>query len=152
MRVAIAADHGGYQLKTSIVEFLAGQGYELIDLGASQFEPQDDYPRFARAAALAIRENRADRAIILCGSGVGASIAAAKVPGVRAAVCHDSYSAHQGVEHDDMNALCLGARIIGEELAKEIVGLFLRSSFSGADRHRRRLAEVKAIEKEYLKS
>ena len=111
----------------------------------------DDYPDFARAVAEAIIGGKADRGVIICGSGVGASIAASKFPGIRAAVCHDSYSAHQGVEHDDMNVLCLGERIIGEELAKEIVSLYLQAVFSGDERHARRLEKVKKIEEEFMK-
>jgi ribose 5-phosphate isomerase B len=151
MRVALAADHGGFRLKGLLAEFLAGRGFEVLDLGAPTLEPGDDYPDYARAVAEAVREGRAERGIVICGSGVGAAVAACKFPGVRAAVCHDSYSAHQGVEHDDLNVLCLGERIIGSELAKEVAALFLGARFSGADRHRRRVDKVKAIEKEFLR-
>ncbi len=151
MIVAIGADHGGFGLKTVLVEYLKSAGYELLDLGAPEERPGDDYPDYARAVALAVRERRVERGIIVCGSGVGASVAACKVPGVRAAVCHDCYSAHQGVEHDDLNVLCLGQRVIGPELAKEVALLFLQARFSGAERHRRRVAKVKAIEQEFQK-
>ncbi len=149
MRVALAADHGGFRLKSVLVEFLAARGFEVLDLGAAAVEPADDYPDYARAAAAAVLEGRAERGIIICGSGVGASVAASKFPGVRAAVCHDSYSAHQGVEHDDLNILCLGERIIGPELAKEVAVRFLEARFSGAERHRRRLGKIAGIEKEF---
>jgi ribose 5-phosphate isomerase B len=151
MRVAIAADHGGFRLKEMMVAFLASIGYEVVDLGAHDEDLSDDYPDFARAVAESITKDEAERGVIICGSGVGASVAASKFPGVRAAVCHDSYSAHQGVEHDDMNVLCLGGRVIGEELAKEIVVMYLHARFSGAERHLRRLEKVRAIEKERLK-
>ncbi len=151
MRIALAADHGGFSLKGILAEFLSGRGFEVLDLGAAAVDPADDYPDSARAVALTVREGRAERGIIICGSGVGAAVAASKFPGIRAAVCHDSYSAHQGVEHDDLNVLCLGARVIGTELAKEVAVLFLEARFSGADRHRRRLGKIAAIEREFLK-
>ena len=152
MKVALAADHGGFRLKGVLAEFLSARGFEVIDLGATVLEPDDDYPDFARAAAKAVREGRAERGIIICGSGVGASVAASKFPGVRAAVCHDSYSAHQGVEHDDLNILCLGERVVGTELAKEVAARFLEARFSGAERHRRRLGKIADIEKEFLRT
>jgi ribose 5-phosphate isomerase B len=151
MKVAIGADHGGLRLKQVMVGFIPSLGHEVMDLGAFREERSDDYPDFARAVSEVIIRGKADRGIIICGSGVGASIAASKFPGIRAAVCHDSYSAHQGVEHDDMNVLCLGERIIGEELAKEIVVLYLQAGFSGAERHARRLEKVKEIEEEFMK-
>ena len=150
MKIAIGADHGGFHLKHIIAKFLSDRGFGVIDLGAYNPEPSD-YPDFSRAVAEAVLNGKADRGIIICGSGVGASVAANKLPGIRAAVCHDTYSAHQGVEHDDMNVLCLGERIIGPELAKEIALSFLSARFSGAERHVRRLNKVKAIEKDYMK-
>jgi len=150
MRVALGADHGGFRMKESLAVFLASRGYEVEDLGAHSEESGDDYPDYARAVAGYIRSGNARRGIIICGSGVGASVTACKFPGIRAAVCHDTYSAHQGVEHDDMNVLCLGERVIGEELAREVVIAFLSASFSGEDRHVRRLDKVRAIENEFL--
>ncbi len=150
MRIAIAADHAGFALKQQLLPVLAEFGHEAIDLGTDTTDPVD-YPDYAEAVADAVRDGRAERGVLICGSGVGASVAANKVPGIRAGLCHDTYSAHQGVEHDDMNVLVLGARVIGPELARELVGHFLSAGFSGADRHRRRLAKVKAIESQYLR-
>ncbi len=150
MRIALGSDHGGYRLKEVMVAFLIGQGHEVLDLGAHDPEPSD-YPDFSRAVSEAIIGQRAERGILMCGSGVGASVAANKFPGIRAAVCHDTFSAHQGVEDDKMNVLCLGERVIGPELAKEIVLRFLAAQFSGAERHVRRLKKVEAIEKEHMK-
>ncbi|HET6514542.1 MAG TPA: ribose 5-phosphate isomerase B [Thermodesulfovibrionales bacterium] len=150
MRIAIGSDHGGFLLKEIMVSFLRQKGFEVKDLGANSPDPSD-YPDFARAVAEAIMRRDAERGILICGSGVGASVAANKFPGIRAAVCHDTFSAHQGVEDDDMNLLCLGERIIGQELAKEIVLTFLSAGFSGAERHVRRLEKVKNIEKEFMK-
>jgi len=149
MRVAFAADHAGAAMKADLLRRLAAAelGHELIDLGGDGSDPEDDYPDFARALALAIRDGAADRGILICGSGVGASIAATKFRGVRAAVCHDTYSAHQGVEHDDMNVLTLGSRVIGPEPAYECSIAFLAATFSGAPRHVRRLEKVLAIER-----
>ncbi len=151
LRVALGADHGGFSLKTELLPWLKDQGYEVMDIGAHAFDSTDDYPDFSRKVAQAITEEEANRGIIICGSGVGACIAANKVPGVRAGICHDTYSAHQGVEHDDMNILCLGARIIGIEVAKEIVSAFLGASFSKEERHRRRLQKILAVEAEVIK-
>ena len=150
MRVALSADHAGAALKAELLRRLAaaGLGHELIDLGGDGSDPADDYPDFARRVGHAIRDGAADRGILICGSGVGASVAANKIRGVRAAVCHDTYSAHQGVEHDDMNVLTLGARVVGPEVAVECVVAFLGASFSGEPRHVRRLEEVLAIEAE----
>jgi ribose 5-phosphate isomerase B len=150
VRVAFAADHAGAALKDELLGRLgdAGLGHDLLDLGGDGSDPTDDYPDFARALGLAIRDGRADRGILICGSGVGASIAATKMRGVRAAVCHDTYSARQGVEHDDMNVLTLGSRVIGSEPAFECALAFLGATFSGAPRHRRRLDKVLAIEAE----
>jgi ribose 5-phosphate isomerase B len=148
MRVAFAADHAGAAMKDELVRRLgaAGLEHELIDLGGDGLDPTDDYPDFAQRLGLAIRDGRADRGILICGSGVGASVAANKMKGIRSAVCHDTYSAHQGVEHDDMNVLTLGARVIGPEPAYECSVAFLAATFSGEERHRRRLAKVDAIE------
>lgn len=151
MKVAIGCDHGGFALKVSVIEELKKLGHAIIDCGARAFDLSDDYPDFAQKVAEDVAEGRAERGIILCGSGVGACVAANKVPGVRAAICHDSYSAHQGVEHDDLNVLCLGARIIGSALASELVQAFLNARFSGEERHRRRLEKVGAIERQYLR-
>ena len=150
MLIAIAADHAGFRLKALMVEFLKGLGYETVDLGTQSEEPVD-YPDYARAVAEEILNRKADRGILICGSGVGACAAANKFPGIRAAICHDTYSAHQGVEHDDLNVLCLGARVLGPELAKEIVRAWASAAFSGAERHRRRLAKIDQIEKEFMK-
>jgi len=150
MKVALGSDHGGFYLKKVMVRFLAEKGYEVLDLGAHTQDPSD-YPDFARAVAKAILSKKAERGILICGSGVGASVAANKFPGIRAAVCHDTFSSHQGVEDDEMNVLCLGERVIGLELAKEIVLSFLSARFSGAERHVRRLKKVEEIEKEYMK-
>jgi len=149
MRVAFAADHAGAALKAELIERIgaAGLGHELVDLGGDGSDPLDDYPDFADRLGSAIREGSADRGILICGSGVGASVAANKIPGVRAAVCHDTYSAHQGVEHDDMNVLTLGSRVIGPEAALECSLAFLRASFTGEARHVRRLDKVLAIER-----
>lgn len=150
MRVAFAADHAGAALKAELLARLeaAGLGHELIDLGGDGSDPLDDYPDFARRLGLAVRDGRAERGVLICGSGVGASVAANKIRGVRSAVCHDTYSAHQGVEHDDLNVLTLGARVIGPEPAWECMTAFLGATFSGEERHRRRLAKVLAIEAE----
>jgi ribose 5-phosphate isomerase B len=150
MNIAIAADHGGFQLKSLLTEYLKKLGHTVHDLGT--YGPEAvDYPDYAGAVAQAVLDKKAERGIVVCGSGVGASVAANKFPGIRAAVCHDTFSAHQGVEDDDMNVLCLGARIVGPELAKEIVRTFLSASFSNAERHVKRLEKIAAIEKEFMK-
>ncbi len=146
-RVALGADHAGFAFKEPLRAWLQQQGYDVLDLGAHALDPEDDYPDFSEAVARAVAAARAERGILVCGSGVGACIAANKVPGVRACLCHDVYSAHQGVEHDDMNVLCLGSRAIGPELAKDLVSAFLNARFSGEKRHRRRLDKVRAIER-----
>ncbi len=151
MNIVIGADHGGFGLKTVLIEYLKKLGHAVRDLGTFNSEPVD-YPDYARAVANALIDGQAERGVIICGSGVGACVAANKFPGIRAAVCHDTFSAHQGVEDDNMNVLCLGARVVGPELAKEIVRTFLAASFSGAERHRRRLAKVEEIEKEFVKN
>lgn len=150
MRIALAADHGGARLKADLLERLPGLGlgHEFIDLGGDGSDAGDDYPDFSRAVGRAIQAGEADRGILICGSGVGAAIAASKMRGIRASVCHDSYSARQGVQHDDMNVLCLGARIIAIELALDCSLAFLGAAFSGEARHARRLAKVAAIEAE----
>ena len=150
MRVALAADHGGAALKDELAPRLADAGHEIVDLGGDGSDPDDDYPKFARRAGEAVRGGQVERAIVVCGSGVGAVIAANKLRGIRAGVAHDTYSAHQGVEHDDMNVLCLGARVIGIELALECTRAFLGAQFSGAPRHVRRLNKVLAIEEREL--
>ena len=147
MRVALAADHAGFSLKTKIAAYLEEAGFEILDLGTHNEEPVD-YPDFARAIGEALQQQKADRGILICGSGVGACVAANKMSTIRAGLCHDTYSAHQGVEHDDINVLCLGARVIGEELARELVSAFLAASFTGEERHRRRLDKIKAMEGE----
>ena len=149
LRVALGADHGGYSLKNELLARLRGQ-YDMSDMGAHKYDPDDDYPDFADAVAKTVASGKAQRGILVCGSGVGACIAANKVLGVRACLCHDTYSAHQGVEHDDMNVLCLGARVIGIELATELAIAFLKARFSNEKRHRRRLKKVLAIEKRAL--
>jgi len=150
--VAVAADHAGLEMKQQVAEYLRQLGYEVYDLGAHACDPQDDYPDFAEALAAAVAGGRAERGVLICGSGIGASVAANKVPGVRAGLAHDSYSAHQGVEHDDMNVLVLGARVIGMAVARELARTFLEARYSGEARHRRRLAKVNAIEKHHLRA
>lgn len=150
MIVVTGADHGGFHLKQSILLLLDGLGHTVLDVGAYTDTPSD-YPDFAQAVAERIIRKKAERGILICGSGAGACIAANKFPGIRASVCHDTFSAHQGVEDDDMNVLCLGARVIGPELAAEVVRTFLSARFSDAPRHRKRLRKVKAIEKAHQK-
>ncbi len=149
MRVAIACDHAGFALKGSIAKIVADLGHEVINLGTDNPDVPSDYPDIAEALGEVIQMEEADRGILLCGSGVGASVAANKLKGVRAAVCHDAYSATQGVEHDDMNVLCLGARVIGPALAEVLVRGFLDARFSGEERHVRRLDKVKKLEKDF---
>ena len=150
MRIALAADHAGFDLKSELAEVLRGQGHGVLDLGTHSTAPVD-YPDSAEAVAAALGDGRADRGIIVCGSGAGVSIAANKFPGIRAAVCHDSYTARQAVEHDDMNVLCLGARVIGPALACDLAAAFLGATFSGEDRHRRRLGKILAIEARFAR-
>lgn len=150
MRIAIACDHAGFPLKPIVLDVIRSMGHEVLDLGTFSVEAVD-YPDFAEKAGDALRSGQADRAIVVCGSGIGASIAANKIPGVYAGVCHDTYSAHQSVEHDDINMLALGARIIGSELAREIVQAFLQASFSLEERHVRRVGKTRAIEQKYLR-
>jgi ribose 5-phosphate isomerase B len=146
MRIAIGGDHAGFHAKGELAAYLKELGHEVRDMGAHEYDSDDDYPDFTLAVAKAVASGEAERGVMVCGSGVGASVAANKVRGVRAAMCHDTYSAHQGVEHDDMNVLCLGARIVGMSLAKEVVAAYLDARFSGEERHKRRLEKVKAIE------
>lgn len=150
MRVAMSADHAGYEMKHDLAAALGAEGYEILDLGTYSTAPVD-YPDCADAVATVLRQGRADRGIIVCGSGAGVSIAASKFPGIRAAVCHDCYTAHQAVEHDDMNVLCLGARVIGPNVAREIAESFLKAAFSGEERHKRRLGKILAIEARFAR-
>ena len=149
MRIGIGSDHAGYEAKELAVELVESLGHEVTDYGTDDTESVD-YPDYARKVGGAVNAGEVDRGIIFCGSGVGVSVAANKIPGVRAAVCHDPYSARQGVEHDDMNVLCVGARVIGSELIDEVVRAFLSAEFSGVDRHVRRLEKVKQIEADAL--
>jgi RpiB/LacA/LacB family sugar-phosphate isomerase len=146
MRIAIGSDHAGFALKEHLKAFLKGEGHDIEDVGTNDTQPVD-YPDYAEKTAEPVLAGRADRAILLCGSGVGASVAANKIQGIRAGLCHDTYSAHQGVEHDDMNLLVLGARVIGEQLANELVHAFVTARFTNEERHVRRLGKVLAIEK-----
>src|SRR3954462_4426226 len=146
MRVAVAFDHRGVKLRERLLEVVAALGHEAVDLGTDKAEPRVDYPDKAREVGDAIRGGEAERALLVCGSGVGASIAANKLPGIRAAICHDIYSAHQGVEHDDMNVLCLGSEVVGVELAADLARAFLAARFDGGERYERRLEKVKEIE------
>jgi ribose 5-phosphate isomerase B len=148
MRVAVAFDHRGVKLRERVLSELAALGYETLDLGTDAPEPRIDYPDKAREVGEAIQGGEAERAVLVCGSGVGASVAASKLRGIRAAVCHDAYSAHQGVEHDDMNVLCLGSEVIGPELAAELVRAFLNAKFDGGERYVRRLEKVEEMEGE----
>ena len=145
MKVAIASDHAGFLMKQDVGEYLRKNGYEVLDLGTNSQEPVD-YPDFSEAVGRAVLDGKAERGIVICGSGVGASVAANKIPGIRAGLCHDHYSAHQGVEHDDMNVLVLGSRVIGLEMAHDLALAFLNAKFTGEDRHQRRLAKIKSIE------
>ena len=146
MNIAMGCDHGGFALKQTVVDELKKMGHSVVDCGARSFDAADDYPDFARAVGAAIQRGEAQRGVVICGSGVGASVAATKMRGIRAAVCHDTYSAHQGVEHDDMNVLALGSRVIGADVAIELVRAFVAATFSGEERHLRRLNKVRAME------
>jgi ribose 5-phosphate isomerase B len=150
MRVVIGGDHAGFQLKQIIGESLRSAGHTIIDVGTDSQEPVD-YPDYAEALGKIIVQGQADRGVLICGSGVGASVAINKIPGIRAGLCHDSYSAHQGVEHDEMNVLVLGARVIGIALAQELVDGFLAAQFNHEERHRRRLQKIKVLEQRYAK-
>ncbi len=147
MQVGIAADHGGFELKEHLLSILRRWGYEVIDFGAHTYNPEDDYPDFIIPLARAVSYGEVDRGIAICGSGVGAAITANKLPGVRAALITDYYSAHQGVEHDDLNLLCLGGWVTGAALAQDLVQAFLEAEFSGLERHRRRLEKIARLEK-----
>jgi ribose 5-phosphate isomerase B len=150
MKLVIASDHAGFELKEEVRAYLMRAGHEILDLGAYKVEPQDDYPDFAERVGEALIAGEAPRGILICGSGVGVSVAANKMPGIRAGMCHDTYSAHQGVEHDDMNVLVLGARIVGPSLAYELVDAFIRAKFiSNEPRFTRRFKKVLAIEAKY---
>jgi len=151
MRLVIGADHAGFDLKQILAAYLRRHGHEVIDKGTDSDAPVD-YPDFAEAVGAALLSGAAERGLLICGSGVGASVAANKLPGIRAGLCHDTYSAHQGVEHDDMNILVLGARIIGVELARELVDHFLAAKFTGEERHRRRVGKIGALERRYGKT
>jgi len=146
MNVALGTDHAGFALKPTVMAAIRDAGHRVVDCGAFEFQPDDDYPDFAERVARAVMEGQADRGVLLCGSGVGASVAANKFPGARSALCHDTFSARQGVEDDSMNVLALGARVIGPSLATELVQTFLKAQFSGAERHKRRLEKVKRFE------
>ena len=148
MRIAIGADHAGFELKKSMVAYLRELEHEIVDVGTHSTDLVD-YPDFAEAVGMALWDGRAERGILICGSGVGAAIASNKLPNIRAGLCHDTYSAHQGVEHDDMNVLVLGGRVIGPVLAEELVRAFLGAEFEGEERHRRRLEKVSALEARY---
>jgi ribose 5-phosphate isomerase B len=153
VKLVIASDHAGFALKEEVRAYLTKAGHEIVDLGAFKCDPQDDYPDFAERVGEAIKDGEAPRGILICGSGVGVSIAANKIPGIRAAMCHDTYSAHQGVEHDDMNVLVMGARIIGSALAYELVDAFLKAKFiSNEERFTRRFKKVLAIEAKYQRA
>ena len=148
MKVAVAFDHRGVKLRERVLVELTQLGHETIDLGTERPEPRIDYPDKAREVGEAIRSGDAERAVLVCGSGVGASVAASKLPGIRAAVCHDTYSAHQGVEHDDMNVLCIGSEVVGAELTAELVRAFLGARFDGGERYVRRLEKIEEMERE----
>ncbi len=147
MKVAVAFDHRGVKLRERVLEELAGLGHDAVDLGTDSAAVRIDYPDKARELGEAILDGRAERGVLVCGSGVGASVAACKLPGIRAAVCHDTYSAHQGVEHDDMNVLCLGSEVVGRELAGELVRAFLAARFDGGERYVKRLQKVEQMER-----
>ena len=149
MKLVIGSDHAGFQLKAALGDVLRSLGHEVLDVGAFNENPSD-YPDYAEAVGRAVLEKKAERGVLICGSGVGASVAANKLPGIRAAMCHDTYSAHQGVEHDDMNVLVLGSRVIGVKLAEELVKAFIPAKFTNEERHVRRLGKVKALEAKYL--
>jgi ribose 5-phosphate isomerase B len=150
MRIAFSCDHGGFPLKSEILDQIASDGHEVLDFGTFDLNSVD-YPDFVEKACRAVLDGKAERAIIICGSGIGACITANKFPGIYAGICHDCYSAHQSVEHDNANVLCLGARVIGPSLAKEVVTAFLTATFSGEDRHMRRLDKMKKIEDKELR-
>lgn len=149
MKIAIGCDHAGFDLKQVLTPLLSDLGHDLLDVGAHSLEPADDYPDYAEGVARAVLSGQAARGILICGSGVGASVAANKIPGIRAGLCHDTYSAHQGVEHDDMNILVLGGRVVGQALAEELVHAYLGAVFHREERHCRRLKKIEGIEQRY---
>jgi RpiB/LacA/LacB family sugar-phosphate isomerase len=151
MRIVVGSDHGGYALKQDVADGLRRDGHDVLDVGTDSVAPVD-YPDFAEAVGWAVIAGRAERGVLICGSGVGACVAANKLPGVRAAICHDSYSAHQGVEHDNMNVLVLGGRIVGQALAHDLVRAFLGAGYTAEERHVRRLAKVAALEQRYSRT
>lgn len=146
MRLVLGADHAGFEMKEAVKKWLHEAGHEIEDVGALTYDPADDYPDYAIALARAVAEGRGERGILICGSGVGACVVANKIKGLRAAICHDTYSAAQAVEHDDVNVLCLGSRVVGPALAKTLIQTFLKARFSGEGRHRRRLAKIRDLE------
>ena len=146
MKIVLGADHAGYPLKTLLLPFLKSEGHEVLDLGTHSADPVD-YPDYARMVGEAVQQGRAERGVIVCGSGVGACVAANKLLGIRAALCHETYTAHQGVEHDDINVLCLGGRVVGQALAQDILRAWLAARFTKEERHQRRLDKVKALER-----
>ncbi len=148
MRVALGCDHAGFELKRDLADFLTQEGHEVLDLGTDGPAPVD-YPVYAEAVGNAVLSGKAERGVMLCGSGVGAAVAANKLPGIRAGLCHDSYSAHQGVEHDDMNVLVMGGLVVGREVARELVRIYLAARYTGEERHQRRIDEIKAMERRY---
>lgn len=149
MNLAVASDHGGFPLKARLLEDLRRLGHNVIDLGDDGTDPLDDYPDYAKAVAEAIQQGRVERAVLVCGSGAGACVAANKFRGIRAATCHDSFSAHQCVEDDNVNVLCMGARVVGPELASELARDYVNAKFSGADRHKRRIGKIAKFEAEF---
>jgi RpiB/LacA/LacB family sugar-phosphate isomerase len=151
MRIVVGSDHGGYVLKQDVADGLRRDGHDVLDVGTDSEEPVD-YPDFAEAVGAAVIAGRAERGVLICGSGVGACVAANKIPGIRAAICHDSYSAHQGVEHDNMNVLVLGGRIVGQALAHDLVRTFVGARYTAEERHARRLAKVAALEQRYSRT
>lgn len=150
MRVAVGADHAGFELKRDLAGMLAQNGHEILDLGTHS-TAQVDYPDIAEAVATAVRNGQVDRGVLVCGSGAGVAVAASKFPGVRAAICHDCYTARQAVEHDDVNVLCIGARVVGPALARALVEIFLGAAFDAEERHLRRLAKIDAIESRFAR-
>jgi len=148
MRITLGSDHAGFELKKILSRHLEQNGYQVTDVGTNSTEPVD-YPDYAEAIAKTLLRGESERGILICGSGVGASVAANKIPGIRAGLCHDSYSAHQGVEHDNLNVLVLGARVVADELAKDLCTIFLNARFTAEDRHQRRLAKIQVIERRY---
>jgi ribose 5-phosphate isomerase B len=148
MRIVLGSDHAGFDMKQDLVGFVRGLGHEIVDVGTNSTAPVD-YPDLAESVGLAVRNGQAERGVLVCGSGVGASVAANKIPGIRAGLCHDSYSARQGVEHDDINVLVLGSRVVASELARDLVRIFLAAKFSGEERNVRRLGKIRNLESKF---